>query len=348
MEGHRAGVQGERGVSGPAAGVPLRILLTRAGSGRHGTELAQVLAGVPHRIVPPDAPALDADIAFVTRDVTGLSTKHQVEPATRAFYDAMEASASLRWVHIHSAGADRPIYQRLLARGVQVSTSSGANALVVAHSALAGLLSLARHLPRLAAAQRERRWASLIATGLPRDLEGSHAVLVGWGPIARNIARMLQAVGMRITVVRRQAQPVEEGFPTVAWTDWHEVLPQADWVLLACPLTPETQGLVDAKALACLPPHAHLINVARGEIVDQAALVDALRSGRLAGAFLDVFGHEPLPPESPLWTLENVILTPHSAGHSDGNEGRVARMFLDNLRRWLAGQALQHLASLGR
>jgi phosphoglycerate dehydrogenase-like enzyme len=102
--------------------------------------------------------------------------------------------------------------------------------------------------------------------------------------------------------------------------------------------------MVDAEALRRLPAGAQLVNVSRGEIVDEAALIDALRSGRLAGAFLDVFAHEPLAPDSPLWTLPNVIATPHSAGLSDGNAARVRRMFLDNLRRWLAGEPLQHLA----
>jgi phosphoglycerate dehydrogenase-like enzyme len=118
------------------------------------------------------------------------------------------------------------------------------------------------------------------------------------------------------------------------------VLPHADWLILACPLTARTQQLIDAAALALLPPGAQLVNVARGEVVDEAALVEALRSGGLAGAFLDVFEHEPLPAASPLWHLPNVIVTPHSAGHSDGNEARVGAIFLDNLTRWREGRPL--------
>nr|WP_236599965.1 D-2-hydroxyacid dehydrogenase [Ramlibacter alkalitolerans] len=287
---------------------------------------------------------VDAEIAFVSRDVTGLSTKFELQPATQAFYEAMEGASALRWVHIHSAGVDRPVYQRLLARGVRVSTSSGANARVVAHSALAGVLALARHLPLLAAAQRERRWAPLIGSGLPRDLDGQHAVLVGWGPIAQAIGRLLLAFGLRVTVVRQQDRAAGEGFATVAADRLHEVLPAADWLLLACPLTPATRGMIDARALALLPAHARLVNVARGELVDEPALAAALESGRLAGAFLDVFAHEPLPADSPLWSLANVIVTPHSAGFSDGNAARVERLFLDNLRRWCAGEELRNLA----
>jgi phosphoglycerate dehydrogenase-like enzyme len=322
----------------------LRILLSRQAGERLARDIAAAVGGRAHVLVGPER-GVDADLAFVSRDVTGLSTKFELQPATRAFYDALEGAPSLRWVHIHSAGADRPVYQRLRARGVQVSTSSGANASVVAHSALAGVLALARHLPQLWQAQRERRWSPLIASGLPRDLEGQHAVLVGWGPIGQEIGRLLRAFGLRVTVVRQQDRPAGEGFATVACARLHAVLPQADWLLLACPLTDATRGLIDATALALLPPSARLVNVARGELVDEAALVAALQSGRLAGAFLDVFAHEPLPADSPLWSLPNVIATPHSAGFSDGNAARVQRLFLDNLRRFCAGQPLHQLAA---
>ncbi|HVE53862.1 MAG TPA: D-2-hydroxyacid dehydrogenase [Ramlibacter sp.] len=324
---------------------PLRILLSAPAAQQLSAPLAALLADRAHSLVTPDeAGASGADIAFVSRDVTGLSTKHQVMPGTRRMHDAMRAATGLRWVHIHSAGADRPVYVELRARGVQVTTSSGANAPVVAQTALLGLLALARHWPRLLAAQRAHAWEPLIASGLPRDLQGQQAVVVGWGPVGRELARLLQAVGLRVTVVRRQAHPAAEGYRTVESARLHEALPDADWLLLACPLTDATRGLVGAPELALLPPHAGLVNVARGEVVDEHALVDALRAGRLAGAYLDVFAHEPLPADSALWDLPNVIATPHSAGFSDGNEERVARMFLDNLSRWLRGEPLANLA----
>ena len=321
---------------------PLRILLSERAAGELRESIAGVLGARPHVLCTP-ADGVVPDIACVTRDVTGLSTKHRVLPETQRFYDALAAAPALRWVHVHSAGADRPIYVQLRQRGVQVTTSSGANALVVAHTALAGVLALARRFPQLWAAQRERRWASLMGEVLPRDLENQHAVVVGWGPIGQHLARMLASLGLRVSIVRQQAHPAGD-FPTVAVARWHALLPQADWLLLACPLTAETRGLVDAAALERLPAHAHVVNVSRGEIVDEPALVAALREGRLAGACLDVFAQEPLPPDSPLWTMPNVIATPHSAGISDGNAARVTRMFLDNLRRWTAGEALHNLA----
>jgi phosphoglycerate dehydrogenase-like enzyme len=128
----------------------------------------------------------------------------------------------------------------------------------------------------------------------------------------------------------------------VSFDQLPSVWPRTDWLILACPLTDKTRQLVDARALAALPAGAHLINVARGEVVDQEALVTALQSGHLGGAFLDVFAHEPLPTDSPLWAMPHVMVTPHAAGHSDGNENRVAQMFLDNLRCWVSDQPLRN------
>ena len=287
----------------------------------------------------------DIDAVFISREVTGASTKHEVHPELQACYDLMLANSGLRWVHIHSAGADRPIYQALLQRGVQVSTSSGANARVVAAMALAGVLALNKRFPMLWAQQQKRAWVPLLGPGrMPRDLPGQTATVVGWGPIGQELAHLLQALGLNVNAVRTQAQGQEAGVRMVRFEDIGQVLGESDWLILACPLTPRTRGLVNAQLLQALPAGAQLVNVARGEVVVQNDLIDALRSGHLAGALLDVFEHEPLPADSPLWTLPNVIVTPHAAGHSDGNATRVQQMFLDNLARWLAGQPLQQLA----
>jgi len=325
------------------AGTPLRLLLSALSRQRLARDIGAVLGDTPHALVTIEEGGA-CDAAFISRDVTGLSTKHEVLPQTAGFHAALRASPDLHWVHVHSAGADRPVLVELRQRGVQVTTSSGANATIVAHSALAGVLALARHLPQLLAAQRERRWAPLLGTGLPRDLQGQTAVIVGWGPIGQQLGRMLQVVGLNVIAVRNSDAPVQ-GVASVSYDRIGEVLPQADWLLLACPLTDRTRGLVDAAGLARMPPGARLVNVARGEVVDEAALVEALQAGKLAGAFLDVFAHEPLPADSPLWTMDNVIVTPHSAGFSDGNAARVDAMFLENLRRWRAGEALHNLAA---
>ena len=212
--------------------------------------------------------------------------------------------------------------------------------------ALAGLLALARRFPMLMAEQQSRQWIPLMGPRMPRDLPGQTATIVGWGPIGQTLGRWLQSLGLQVVAVRRRvdAAPHEptDGVQMVSFEQLPSVWPRTDWLILACPLTDKTRQLVDARSLAALPAGAHLINVARGEVVDQEALVSALQSGHLGGAFLDVFAHEPLPADSPLWAMPHVMVTPHAAGHSDGNENRVAQMFLDNLRSWDSGQPLRN------
>ena len=325
---------------------PLRILLSEPSLQAHRAAINAVLAGRAWQPVPvpavDDGGAVDADLAFVSRDVTGLSTKHEILPPTQRFYAAMLEAPSLRWVHTHSAGADRAIFGQLRQRGVAVTTSSGANAGVVAQTALAGVLALARHLPQLLDAQRERRWAPLLGSGLPRDLQGQRATIVGWGPIGQQVGAVLRMLGLSVAVVRQRATSAGEGFESVTFEQFEAVLPRTDWLILACPLTARTSGLVDGVALRRLPAGARLVNVARGEVVDEMALIEALQSGQLGGAYLDVFAHEPLAATSPIWTLPNVIATPHSAGFSDGNAARVVDIFLDNLQCWVHGTPLKN------
>lgn len=317
---------------------PLRILMSDQTQARLGDAVADVLGG---RAFEPVIAAQqhgnepgDVDVAFISRDVTGLSTKHRVLEPLESFYVSLRNSPRLAWVHAHSAGADRPIFGELKERGVRVTTSSGANGQVVAQTALAGILALAREFPRMFDAQRARTWTPLIGGLLPRDLAGQTAVIVGWGPIGRQLAGYLQMLGLNVIAVRSAAAPDADGVETHAFEDLAQIAGGADWLVLACPLSDRTRGLVDVRVLARMAPHARLVNVARGEVVVERDLIDALRAQSLAGAYLDVFEHEPLDGESPLWNMPNVIVTPHSAGHSDGNEARVDRIFLDYLREW--------------
>ncbi|HEX5130068.1 MAG TPA: D-2-hydroxyacid dehydrogenase [Usitatibacter sp.] len=322
----------------------MRILLSRGAGAELRPRINETFAGRPFELLaPPAGLASDFDAAFVSRDVTGRSTKFEVEPDTQRFHDALRQAASLRWVHIHSAGADRPIYPELQARGVVVTTSSGANAPIVAQSALAGILALVRRLPLLMEQQRARQWKSLIGD-LPRDLAGQRAAILGWGPIGRHLASWLQALGVSVSIVRSSAEPAGT-HPTFAFDRLLEAAAQADWLVIACPLTERTRAAIGRPVLDAMPPAAHVVNVGRGEIVVQSDLVEALRSGKLAGAYLDVFELEPLPADSPLWSMPNVIVTPHSAGMSAGNEARVADMFIENLRRFLDGEPLLRVAA---
>jgi phosphoglycerate dehydrogenase-like enzyme len=274
-----------------------------------------------------------AEIAFFSGD---LFPEH-----SRQFFSAVRKAPRLRWLHVFNAGVDHPIYDEMLARGVRLTTSSGTTAEPIAQTAIAGLLMLARRFPHWLAAQRDRRWDPLRGPAVPRDLRGQTALIVGLGSIGNEIARLARALGLAVIGVRRSGRRPHhhagEVHPPAALA---ALLPRADWLIVACPLTPVTRGLIDAAMLAKLPAHAHLINVARGGIVDEAALVAALRDGRLAGAYLDVFEHEPLPADSPLWSLPGVIVTPHNSAAAAGNEARVYALFLDNLGRWHNGEAL--------
>jgi phosphoglycerate dehydrogenase-like enzyme len=329
----------------PAGTVP-RLLLSSRTRDAAQAAIAAAAGGLPLAVVALEDAVRDSaatvHAAFISRDITGLSTKTAVLQELAGCYAVLRRSPQLAWVHTHSAGADRPIYAELRGRGVAVSTSSGANAQVVAQTALAGLLALLRRFPQLMRAQVERRWAPLVAGPMPPDLAGQTVVLLGWGPIGRTLQPLLALLGLHVVVVRRSAEPAGPGIETVTLARLPQVLPRADWLLLACPLTSETRGLIDAAALARLPAGAQLVNVARGEVVVEADLVAALQSGALAGAYLDVFAQEPLPAESPLWALPQVLLTPHAAGHASGNAARALAIFTDNLGRWLRGQALRN------
>lgn len=224
---------------------PLRILLSDAARDSLGQRLADALGPPPFELLsinalatsPMDGAIIDADIAFISRDVTGRSTKHELAPALQACYDTLRHAPSLQWVHSHSTGADRPVYGDLQARGVAITTSSGTNASAVAQTAIAGLLTLARRFPQLMAEQRSHTWAPLIdgnGIALPRDLEGQTAVVVGWGPIGQHIGRLLTALGLRAVVVRRSALAVDGVDRVVGFDALNQVLPQADWLILAC------------------------------------------------------------------------------------------------------------------
>jgi len=261
----------------------------------------------------------------------------------RAFFSAVRKAPNLRWLHTFSAGVDHPIFAEMLARGMRLSTSAGTTAVPIAQSAITGLLMLARGFPSWLAAQRRHEWMRLRSANQPDDLAGQAICVLGLGSIGKEIARLAQALGMHVIGVRRgprQADdPVAELHTPGALP---EILPRCRWLAIACPLTPETRGMIGADALALLPQGACLINIARGEIVDETAMLTALTSGKLGGAYLDAFQKEPLAADAPFWDLPNVIVTPHSSGASSGNAARVLELFVRNFGHWVKGQPLQN------
>ncbi len=290
-------------------------------------------------------PGVEFDIALISRDVTATSTKQKIIPSTQKYYDLLLGSSKLKWVQIHSAGADRQIYLDLMSRGVEVTGSSGVNAPIVTQNAIAGILMLARKFPQMMKAQAQCKWDPLINYPLPPDLSGQSAVILGRGPIGKGIAEVLNIFGVRTIMIGFHSSSKDRSDSSKNMrhiSELDQVLPQAQWLVIACPLSQETKGLINRQMLTLLPTGAHVINIARGEIPVEEDLIGALKSGHLAGAYLDVFAVEPLSISSPLWIMENVIVTPHSAGHFAGNEKRVLQLFVENLRLFSNGKHLKN------
>jgi phosphoglycerate dehydrogenase-like enzyme len=248
----------------------------------------------------------------------------------------------LRWVQGTSAGIGGFLDRTGLSdTDLVFTTAAGVHGIPLAEFALLGLLHFAKGMPTLASAGARRHWQRYAG----RQLAGSSALLVGLGGAGRQVARLLGAAGVRVCGAGRPGRFYDVPGVTsyVASDQLHRVLPEMDALVLACPLTEQTRGLIGAAELALLRPGAVLVNIARGQVVDEEAMIGALRAGQLGGACLDVFATEPLPPDSPLWDMPNVIVSPHSAATVAAENGLITELFTDNLRRWLAGRPLRNL-----
>jgi glyoxylate/hydroxypyruvate reductase A len=243
----------------------------------------------------------------------------------------------LRWLQAMGAGVEWALVPDLRRR-VIVTRAPGVFGPWMSEYVIGWCSWVTQRMETYRAAQRERRWLDGV---LPERLRGRTLTLVGTGDIGAEIARVARAVGMRVVGVSRSGRRVPHVDRVHRSGHLHRALSAADFVVVAAPLTPATRGLVDARALAAMRPAAWLINVGRGPVVDETALLEALQTRRIAGAVLDVFATEPLPAEHPLWRLDNVVITPHIAGPSTPEE--IAPIFNDNLGRWLAGLPLRHV-----
>jgi phosphoglycerate dehydrogenase-like enzyme len=252
----------------------------------------------------------------------------------------------LRWVHSAGAGIEANLFPELVASDVVLTNSSGLHSTCIPEHVLALLFAFARNLPASFRAQGESRWDRVapLRRGGIREIRGSHLAILGPGAIGKALVEKAAPLGMKIRVMRRHAgKPVPGVERVVGPEGLHELLGWAHFVVLAVPLTAETRNLIDAAALRAMRSDAFLINIARGEVVDQDALVEALREGRLRGAGLDVTTPEPLPPESPLWRMENVIITPHISGYMPGYFPGALAIFTDNLGRYVRGESLRNV-----
>jgi len=257
---------------------------------------------------------------------------------------AFAAARALRWVHSPAAGVGGMLFPGMKESTVLLTNSRGMSAAAVAEHALMLMLASARRLPEAILAQAGRRWICNDLAGLP-TLRGLTVAIVGLGAIGRELARMTAGLGMTVIGTRRETgEPLPGGVSeAVGPDDLRLVLPRADFVVLAAPLTAVTRGLIGAAELRLMKPTARLVNVGRGRLVDESALIGALGRREIAGAALDVFEHEPLAEASPLWSLPNVIVTPHAGGFRADYWEAAVGLFAENLDRYLKGE---HLANI--
>jgi glyoxylate/hydroxypyruvate reductase len=256
-------------------------------------------------------------------------------PVGRDFTIAILKSPTVKWLQSGAAGFDHPMFGQLVQRGVRLTTSHG-QAVGMADYVLWGVLDHFQRGPERRAAQGERNWRRMMF----RDLAGSHWLVIGFGAIGQGVGERARAFGARVTGVRRDQAAHPAADAIAAQADILALLPAADVVVLSVPLTPETHHLVDARFLAAMQPRSVLVNVGRGGLVDEPALLAALDKGVPEHAVLDVFETEPLPKESPFWGHPRVTLTPHASGISAGAAARNDELFLENLRRYVAGDPL--------
>ena len=259
--------------------------------------------------------------------------------------EQFRAARNLRWIHAPTAAVHQFMFPELLNSDVILTNSTEVHGPVVAEHVIALIFALAKKIPQAALLQERKAWGQEAMWNHGqhlREIGGATLGLIGVGSIGRRVARMASALGMRVIAVREHVEkPIPEGVEAVfAPAELEKVLGQSDFVVLAVPLLPATQGLINGERLAVMKPGAFLINVGRGAQVDELALAEALRRRSIAGAALDVFEHEPLPQDSPLWDLDNLLITPHTAGLTDKLWNRHYELFSENLRRYLSHQPL--------
>lgn len=287
-------------------------------------------------------PGLAWKIARDTDAMLAMASEADVMILSGFWRDALlEAAPNLAFVQSISAGINQYPLEAMKARGIRLASAQGANTGAVAEHALAMMLSLSRHLHLARDRQHKQQWRPMIGDPAvrERELSGLTVLIVGLGGIGRRLAGYCKALGMRVLATKRD--PSSGGAPAdsvVASAQLLAVLPEADIVVLTCPLTPETTGLINPQAFAAMKEGVVLINVARGKVVVEEAMIAALCAGKIAAAGLDCVETEPLPASSPLWGFENVLITPHSAGETRAYEANIVGLLLENLDRLWRGE----------
>jgi phosphoglycerate dehydrogenase-like enzyme len=316
----------------PSAVRPEKIVVFNSMGAAYGELLAQRLPEVRVAVAQSED-ALEREIADA-----------DVLVAWRFPLESLAHARKLRWIQLTSAGADHLLPARDRLRDVIVTNARGIHADVMADYAMGVIVMLHWNFPRLVANQQARVWRHQF-TG---PLAGKTLGVVGLGAIGREIVRRARSFDMDVIGVKREPGPIDGVRRVFAPGELLEMLPLCDVVLLVVPQTAETRGMLDERAFRAMKPSAYLVNIARGSVVDEPALIRALQERRIAGAALDVFATEPLERASPLWGMENVIVTPHIAGEPEHYAHRVMTIFGENLERWEAGRPLRNVVDLDR
>lgn len=275
------------------------------------------------------------DPGDVELDYLWLSPELSLEGGLKDAFEVALACRTIKVLQTFNAGLDAPAYRRIAAKGIRICNSS-AQSIAISEYVLAQVLATFQPLAEQRALQAQRKWQRTPF----REIAGSHWLVLGFGPIGREIARRAKAFGAHVTVVRRAPQtgPTVDRAGTLA--DLPAFLPHADVAVLACPLNEATRGLANRAFFDAIKPGAVLVNIARGGLIDDAAMIEALDAGRLDAAVLDVFQTEPLPADNPLWSHPKIRLTSHTSFSGSGVRARWDQLFLDNLPRFVRGEAL--------
>jgi phosphoglycerate dehydrogenase-like enzyme len=303
------------------------------------TKFKFVCAGLVRPLIEPHLPDWVEPHWFMSKD-EALTLAPLAEIGWFDMYEAddmvpvIQAATNLKWLNSVYSGIDWMPMETLLARDVTVTNGAGINAITIAEYVVMGMLNIAKGYRGVVRAQDRHEWLQFPPGR--RELSGSKALLLGYGAIGKMIETRLLAFGVDVVPVRRTS-----GQGTLGPDEWREKLGEFDWVIVALPATPETEGMIGANELAAMKSDAVLVNIARGSVIDQDALVAALSAKQIGGSFLDVTTPEPLPPEHPLWDFDNVHISMHLSGQSqDKMYIRSAKRFLENLARFERGEKL--------
>lgn len=302
----------------------MKILITHRASDKHLAAIQQVV---------PNAQVV---VARNKAEVAAHMPTAHVIWGSNFLAELLPQCPNLAFIQVSSAGVDRLLQPELLAHPVQLINARGIHGTTIAEHVFLLMLALARQLPSMLQAQNKREWIKVTPLVLANKTLG----IIGYGSIGQAIGQRAKAFGMHVLATRHK--PVSDKWADEVWGNdkLHELLPLCDYIVLATPLTPETKHLIGEPELALCKPSAILINIARGPVVDEQALIHALEHGTISAAGLDVFDKEPLALDNPLWNMPQVIVTPHMAGHMPDYDDNVIAIFLENLRRYQAKQPL--------